>query len=169
MDLLIAFIIFTASMLWCLLTDVTMVAALLVGYVCFVAVALRRGNKPADLLRFTKRHQRLPYRCPDSLYHSILTASWRAGGTIMFFVYYGIKNHPEPVPLDHFPAHLPPFLCHRNLLRCCRYFGVIFMALCPLGSVNEIVAAGVIMSGIYFGELLLSLFEHDPHCGGNIY
>lgn len=50
MDLLIAFIIFTVSMLWCLLTGVTMVAALLVGYVCFVAVALRCGNKPADLL-----------------------------------------------------------------------------------------------------------------------
>ena len=64
MDLLIAFIIFTVSMLWCLLTGVTMVAALLVGYVCFVAVALRCGNKPADLLSFTKKALKTPLSLP---------------------------------------------------------------------------------------------------------
>jgi NhaC family Na+:H+ antiporter len=154
MDLLIAFIIFTVSMLWCLLTGVTMVAALLVGYVCFVAVALRCGNKPADLLSFTKKGIK------DSLIVAlilfiigILTASWRAGGTIMFFVYYGIKIITPSL-----------FLLITFLLTCLLSYaigtsfgvaatlGVIFMALARSGSVNEIVAAGVIMSGIYFGD-----------------
>lgn len=154
MDLLIAFIIFTAAMLWCLLTDITMVAALLTGYICFVAVALRRGNKPADLLRFTKKGIK------DSLIVAlilfiigVLTASWRAGGTIMFFVYYGIKIITPSL-----------FLIITFLLTCLLSYaigtsfgvvgtlGVIFMALARSGSVNEVIAAGVIMSGIYFGD-----------------
>ncbi len=154
MDLLIAFIIFTAAMIASLLTGITMVLALLAGYVCFAAVALRRGNKPGYLLSLTKSGMK------DSLIVvlvlfliGILTASWRAGGTIMFFVYYGIKIITPNL-----------FLIITFLITCLLSYaigtsfgvagtlGVIFMALARSGSVNEIVTAGVIMSGIYFGD-----------------
>ncbi|MFA5635718.1 MAG: Na+/H+ antiporter NhaC family protein [Anaerovoracaceae bacterium] len=154
MDLLIAFIIFTATMVGCLLADTTMILALLVGYACFVTVALRRGNKPAFIMSLTKKGIR------DSLIVvlvlfliGMLTASWRAGGTIMFFVYYGMKLIIPSL-----------FLIITFLLTCLLSYaigtsfgvvgtlGVIFMALARSGSVNEILAAGVIMSGIYFGD-----------------
>lgn len=78
-------------MITCLLVNVSMVLALMSGYVCFVAVALRRGNKPAAILNFTKNGMKDSLIVVLILYHRYLTASWRAGGTIMFFVYYGIK------------------------------------------------------------------------------
>ncbi len=53
MDLIIAFVIFILAMLASILAHVTMVAALLAGYICFIAVALRRGNKLTALLRLS--------------------------------------------------------------------------------------------------------------------
>jgi len=154
MDLFIAFIIFTAAMVVSLLAETTMIFALLAGYACFVAVALRRGNKPAVILSLTNKGIK------DSLIVvlvlfliGVLTASWRAGGTIMFFVYYGMKVITPDL-----------FLIITFLLTCLLSYaigtsfgvagtlGVIFMALARSGSVNEILTAGVIMSGIYFGD-----------------
>ena len=78
MDLFIAFIVFTAVMIVSLLAETTMIFALLAGYACFVAVALRRGNKPAVILSLTKKGIK------DSLIVvlvlfliGVLTASWR--------------------------------------------------------------------------------------------
>lgn len=154
MDLLIAFGIFIASMLACIFTDLSMLLGLLIGYICFMAVALRRGNKPAALLRLTADGIKDSMIVVLVLFIiGMLTASWRASGTIIFFVYYGIR-----VITPHI------FLIVAFLLSCLLSYaigtsfgvagtlGVIFMALARFGSVNEIITAGVIMSGIYFGD-----------------
>lgn len=154
MDIIIAFIVFIATMIICLLTDVTMVLALLMGYFSFIIVALHRGNKPSELFKLSR------HGVKDSLIVvmvlliiGMLTASWRASGTILFFVYNGIKI----ITPDY-------FLIISFLLTCLLSYatgtsfgvagtlGVILMALARSGGVNEIVTAGVIMSGIYFGD-----------------
>jgi NhaC family Na+:H+ antiporter len=131
-----------------------MIAALLTGYVCFAAVALRRGNTLTELLRFSASGMK------DSMivvlilfFIGILTASWRSSGTILFFVYYGVKIITPNL-----------FLIIAFLLTCLLSYaigtsfgvtgtlGVIFMALARSGGVNEILTAGVIMSGVYFGD-----------------
>ena len=83
----------------------------------------------------------------------MLTASWRCDGTILYFVYWGIKL---------ITPHL--FLIIAFLITCLMSYsigssfgvactlGVIFMALARSGGVNEAIAAGVIMSGVYFGD-----------------
>ena len=154
MDFIIAFSIFLIAMLVCLFSDITMVLALLIGYICFVIVALRRNYKPADLLRFTTDGIKDSLIVVMVLFIiGILTASWRSSGTILFFVYYGIKIITPNL-----------FLIVTFLLTCILSYaigtsfgvvgtlGVICMALARSGGVDEIITAGVIMSGIYFGD-----------------
>lgn len=154
MDLIIAIVIFMIAMLASILTHVTMIAALLTGYVCFVAVALRRGNKLTELLRLSARGLKDAMTVVLILFFiGGLTASWRSSGTILFFVYYGVKIITPNL-----------FLIITFLLTCLLSFaigtsfgvsgtlGVIFMALARSGGVNEILTAGVIMSGVYFGD-----------------
>ncbi|MBR0599960.1 Na+/H+ antiporter NhaC family protein [Sinanaerobacter chloroacetimidivorans] len=154
MDLIIAFIIFIIAMFLCIVTNATMVLALLIGYVCFICVALRRGNKLSALFRLSLNGLKDSLIVVFVLFIiGVLTASWRASGTILFFVYYGIKIITPNL-----------FLIVTFLLTCLLSYaigtsfgvagtlGVICMALARSGGVNEIITAGVIMSGIYFGD-----------------
>lgn len=83
----------------------------------------------------------------------VLTAVWRVSGTITLFVYYGMKIIMPPA-----------FLIITYLLCCllsyaigtsfgvCGTVGVIFMALARSGGVDPLLTAGVILSGVYFGD-----------------
>lgn len=154
MDIFIAFIVFMVVMLTCIITNVTMVLALLIGYICFFAVALIRGNKPTSLLRLSADGMKDSMIVVLVLFLiGILTASWRASGTILFFVYYGMKIITPNL-----------FIIITFLLTCLLSYaigtsfgvagtlGVISLALARSGGVNEIITAGAIMSGIYFGD-----------------
>ena len=82
-----------------------------------------------------------------------LTASWRISGTVTIFVYYGMKIITPSL-----------FLIIAFLLSCLLSYalgtsfgvagtvGVIFMTLARSGGVDPVLAAGTIMSGIYFGD-----------------
>lgn len=83
----------------------------------------------------------------------LLTGLWRAAGTIAFFVYYGIQIITPSM-----------FIIIAFLLSCLLSYalgtsfgvagtvGVIFMALARSGDVSELITAGAIMSGVYFGD-----------------
>ena len=83
----------------------------------------------------------------------LITAAWRISGTITIFVYYGMKVIVPPL-----------FLIIAFLLSCLLSYalgtsfgvagtvGVIFMALARSGGVDPLLTAGVLMSGIYFGD-----------------
>ena len=154
MDLLIAFIIFIASMVCCLAIDISMVYALLVGLILFLYVGMRRGFKLKALYWMSLSSIK------DSLVVikimlviGMLAATWRISGTITVFVYYGMKVITPPL-----------FLLIAFLLSCLLSYalgtsfgvsgtvGVIFMALARSGGVDPVIAAGVIMSGVYFGD-----------------
>ena len=154
MDLLIAFILFMAVMLAALIKGFTMVIALLVGLVAFAAVGLKRGFGVKELGKMGAGGAR------DSLIVievmcviGFLTAVWRVSGTITIFVYYGIRIITPPL-----------FLIIAFLLSCLLSYaigtsfgvagtvGVIFMTLARSGGVDPVLTAGVLMSGIYFGD-----------------
>ena len=154
MDLLIAFILFLITMISAIILDGSMIIALLVGLIAFAGVGLHRkftfralagmglsGAKESLLV--------IEVMCVIGF----VTASWRAAGTITVFVYYGMK------------LILPPlFLVIAFLLSCLLSYalgtsfgvagtvGVIFMTLARSGGVDPILTAGVLMSGIYFGD-----------------
>ncbi len=83
----------------------------------------------------------------------LITALWRSAGTITFFVYYGIRIITPSL-----------FIVITFLLACLLSYalgtsfgvagtvGVIFMALARSGDVNEIITAGAVLSGVFFGD-----------------
>ncbi len=154
MALYIAFAVFMASMFIAIFANFSMVYALLIGLVCFLTVGKLNGFSVKSMAVMSKG------TIMDSivvikvmLIIGMLTAIWRMCGTVTIFVYYGMKIIQPDI-----------FLIVTFLLCCLLSYaigtsfgvagtvGIIFMALARSGGVDPTITAGVIMSGIYFGD-----------------
>lgn len=163
MALIIAFAIFIGSMITMLITGHSMVWALLVGLLLFVILGTMTLKK-SEGLTTGKSIREL---CSSSwgsvrdslivievmLIIGLITAAWRISGTITVFVYYGMKVIVPPLFL--IIAFLLSTLLSYALgtsFGVAGTVGVIFMALARSGGVDPLITAGVLMSGIYFGD-----------------
>jgi NhaC family Na+:H+ antiporter len=83
----------------------------------------------------------------------IITALWRASGTIPFFVYYG-TNAMNP---DYFILFAFILSCFVSFVLGTSFgtagtIGIVLIVLAKSGGVNIYVAAGAIISGAFFGD-----------------
>lgn len=173
MDLLIAFSVFIIAMIFVLINNLSMAFGLIVGLIAFILVGIKRGFKLSELLTMCwNGAKEVTVIVKIVCVISFLTATWRISGTITVFVYYGMKIITPGL-----------FLIITFLLSCLLSYalgtsygvagtvGVIFMTLARSGGVDPILTAGVLISGIYFGDrdspvssntnLLASLSETD--------
>lgn len=157
--LIAVFVLFVGGMITVIIAGKSMIWALLFGLLLFSAAGIRKLG-----MGIPKGLKELAIWSRDSIRDSLvvievmfiigfITAAWRVSGTITVFVYYGMKIIIPPI-----------FLLAAFLLSCLLSYalgtsfgvagtlGVIFMALARSGGVNPVIAAGVIMSGIYFGD-----------------
>lgn len=154
MELIIVFVVFVAAMIMTIILGHSMIWALLLGLILFSAVGLRRGYKVGQLAKWGWDSIRDSLVVIEVMFIiGLITAAWRVSGTITVFVYYGMKVIVPPM-----------FLIITFLLSCLLSYalgtsfgvagtvGVIFMALARSGGVDPVITAGVIMSGIYFGD-----------------
>lgn len=154
MDILVALLVFTAAMLGCIITDTTMVAGLFVGYLAFFAVGLHRKVSARSLLDMSRDGIKdVLLVMYIMLTIGVLTATWRMSGTILYFVYYGVKLITPRI-----------FLVAAFLLTCLVSYalgtsfgvsatvGVILMAIARSGGIHPALATGAIFSGVYFGD-----------------
>lgn len=164
MGLIIAFVIFIGTMIAMLITGHSMVWALLAGLVMFAGLGLVKLKKSDEALGIGQGIRELALHSWGSIKESLIvievmliigfiTAAWRVSGTITVFVYYGMRLIVPPL-----------FLVIAFLLSCLLSYalgtsfgvagtvGVIFMALARSGGVDPVITAGVLMSGIYFGD-----------------
>ncbi|MCI6992593.1 MAG: hypothetical protein MR892_03995 [Clostridiales bacterium] len=164
MGLIIAFVIFIGTMIAMLITGHSMVWALLAGLVMFAGLGLVKLKKSDEAFGIGQGIRELALHSWGSIKESLIvievmliigfiTAAWRVSGTITVFVYYGMKLIVPPL-----------FLVIAFLLSCLLSYalgtsfgvagtvGVIFMALARSGGVDPVITAGVLMSGIYFGD-----------------
>ena len=154
MDLIIAFGIFIVFMVLSLIMGISMVPALLLGLAAFLTVGKRKGFTLLSMLNMSIKSIRDSVVVIEvMLIIGLVTAVWRVSGTITVFVYYGMKLIVPPL-----------FLLITFLLSCLLSYalgtsfgtagtvGVIFMTLARSGGVDPVITAGVIMSGIYFGD-----------------
>lgn len=154
MDLIIAFALFLAGMMLALFTGYSMIFPLLAGLAAFLWVGKHRSFSLRMLAGFGTAGMKdalivIKVMC----FIGFLTAVWRISGTITIFVYYGMKLITPQL-----------FLLITFLLSCLLSYalgtsfgvagtvGVIFMTLARSGGVDPVVTAGVIMSGVYFGD-----------------
>lgn len=154
MDVLAAFSLFLAAMVLCLATESSMLTALAAGLVFFSAAALHRGfslRSVAGMIAKSTRKSFIVLRV--LLLIGLITALWRASGTIAFFVYYGIRLITPP--LFVFIAFVLSAILSYALgtsFGVAGTAGVIFMALARSGGVSEVITAGAVISGAYFGD-----------------
>ena len=154
MELYVAFIVFIVSMLIAVITGKSMVIALVIGLIAFLTVGKMHGYTIKSMTEMSiEANKSSLVVIKVMLIIGVLTAIWRASGTITIFVYYGMKLIMPPI-----------FLLVTYLLCCllsyaigtsfgvCGTVGIIFMALARSGNVDPLITAGVIMSGIYFGD-----------------
>lgn len=154
MDLLIAFGVFLSSMAATLFTGISMIWPLLVGLAAFLAVGMHRGHRLSVLTGMAASGTR------DALivikvmsFIGFLTAVWRCCDTITIFVYYGMNIITPPLFL--LIAFLLCALLSYGIgtsFGVAATVGVIFMTLARSGGVDPVITAGVIMSGVYFGD-----------------
>lgn len=154
MDLIIAFIIFVACLVLCLSFDITMILSLIVGFILFSFVAMKRGKTAKEVAKLairTTKDSLIVVRIVLLL--GCLTGLWRASGTIAYFVVGGVKIIPPSL-----------FILAAFLLTAVMSFalgtsfgvtatgGVILMAIGRAGGINPVIVAGAILSGVYVGD-----------------
>ena len=154
MRLTLAFIIFIVSMLTAIITDHSMIIALAIGLVAFLSVGKSRGYSLKSMAEMSiEANKSSLVVIKVMLIIGMLTAVWRVSGTITIFVYYGMK-----VIMPHIFLLVTFVLCCTLSYAIGTSFGVagtvgvIFMALARSGGVDPMITAGVVMSGVYFGD-----------------
>ncbi|RGY96201.1 Na+/H+ antiporter NhaC family protein [Clostridium sp. AM58-1XD] len=132
----------------------TLIYALLLGLLCFMAVGRKRGFSLSVLLKMAWDGGKTSFPVLRVLILiGCLTALWRASGTITFFVYYGIKLiTPHLFVLIAFILTAVLSFGIGTSFGVAGTAGVVLMILARSGGVNEIITAGAVMSGSYFGE-----------------
>ena len=91
MDLAAVFILFFAALLFSVYQGIAILYPLLLGLICFLLLARRRGYPMANLLTMMldgSKKSLLVIKIFVLI--GAITAVWRACGTISFIVYYGI-------------------------------------------------------------------------------
>ena len=156
MDLLAAFGIFLACVAGCMVKGISLFWALLAGFFCFFTVGVRRGTRPPALMKMAADGMKTSLKVLRILLLlGLLTGLWRAGGTVAFFVWMGVKLiTPGTFVLVAFLLSSLFSLAFGSCFGVVGTAGVILMTIARSGGANLTVTAGAIMSGIYFGERL---------------
>ncbi len=147
-------LVFIGAMVACLCTNVSLSVALAAGFLCFWVVALRRGYSARALVKMAIKGGKDALGVVRVLLLiGLITASWRASGTIAVFIAKGISLiTPSLFILIAFALSAVLSYALGTCFGVVGTMGVIFMALARSGGVNELLAAGAILSGAFFGD-----------------
>ena len=154
MDFLFAIIIFTLSLIFSILNNISTIVPLLIGLLCFIATALHRGFKLKNVFKMmTTGIIKSLIVIRIFVLIGLITAIWRACGTIPFFVYYGTKIiNPEYFILFAFLLSCIVSFTLGTSFGTVGTIGVVLIVLARGGDVNVSIAAGAIFSGAFFGD-----------------
>lgn len=154
MEFLISVVIFTISLIFSLIKDISILIPLIIGMISFSLSALHRGHGIKEvtymILKGMKKSLSL---MPIFALIGIITALWRASGTIPFLVYYGTKlMNPDYFILFAFLLSCLVSFALGTSFGTIGTIGVVLIVLAKGGGVNTSTAAGAIISGAFFGD-----------------
>ncbi len=154
MDVLLAFALFLAGMVLCLVRDWALSWALAFGLILFAAVGLRRGHKlPAIAKMAWSKIPATMIVLRILFLIGILTGLWRSCGTIAFFICFGVRAISPPLfILLAFVLTAMLSYALGTSFGVASTAGVVLMALARSGGVDPVAAAGAVLSGTYFGD-----------------
>ena len=154
MSAIICFAIFMGAMVACLTTGYDMIWALLFGIVLFLLRGKANGYSWRDMWKaMWDEGSKILSLIVVFLLIGMITGMWRSCGTIAFFIYHGIQLITPKL-----------FILVAFLLTCLLSYalgtsfgvvgtaGIILMAMARSGGVSEIVTAGTVLAGAFFGD-----------------
>ena len=154
MGSIVAILLFSLSLIFCLLLKYSVIYALIVGYIIFVTYGLIKGY---DLKVLMKKSFEGVLTVKNILLVFILigmiTALWRASGTIAFIVYMGSKliSPSILILLTFLLCSILSFLIGTSLGTAAT-MGVICVSIGKAIGINPYYLGGAVLSGIYFGD-----------------
>ncbi len=154
MDLAAAFAVFAASMCFTLIRGHSMCWGMIAGYFAFLGVGLHRGFALKKLLVLSWQAAKTPLIVIRVLLIiGALTGLWRASGTFALLVAWGLKLiSPSMFILAAYLLCAVLSYAIGTSFGVAGTLGIALMTLARSSGANELLTAGAIMSGIYFGD-----------------
>ena len=148
------FILFLAAVFLCLITNHSLIWALLFGLALFFGFGLRCGFGVRQLCGMAwKKGRESLIVIPVFLLIGTVTALWRSSGTISFFLYYGLRGiAPGLFLLTAFLLSAALSFALGTSYGVTGTAGIVLITLARSGGVSTALAAGAILSGAYFGD-----------------
>ena len=115
--------IFALALIICLSFDITVIAALLIGFLCFFSYGLYKGFSVKQLLLMAGKGQKTGFNIMVVLsLIGLLTASWRISGTIPYLVSFAVNFiSPDYCLFFAFVRYFGNYGRHYHVdLYCCR-------------------------------------------------
>ena len=154
MGSIITILLFSMSLIVCLLLKLSVVYALIIGYIIFISYGLIKGHNLIVLIKksfegvLTVKNILLVF-----ILIGMITALWRASGTIAFIVYMGSKLiSPSILILLTFLLCSILSVLIGTSLGTAATMGVICASIGKTMGVNPYYVGGAVLSGIYFGD-----------------
>ena len=154
MGSIIAILLFSLSLITCLLLKFSVVYALVIGYIIFIIYGLIKRHNLIILIKksfegvLTVKNILLVF-----ILIGMITALWRAPGTIAFIVYMGSKLiSPSILILLTFLLCSILSVLIGTSLGTAATMGVICASIGKTMGVNPYYIGGAVLSGIYFGD-----------------
>ena len=154
MGSVIVILLFSISLIVCLLLKFSVVRALIIGYIIFISYGLIKGYSLKVLIKksfegiMTVKNILLVF-----ILIGMITALWRASGTIAFIVYMGSKLiSPAILILLTFLLCSILSVLIGTSLGTAATMGVICASIGKTMGVNPYYVGGAVLSGIYFGD-----------------
>ena len=154
MGSIIAILLFSLSLITCLLLKFSVVYALVIGYIIFIIYGLIKRHNLIVLIKksfegvLTVKNILLVF-----ILIGMITALWRASGTIAFIVYMGSKLiSPSILILLTFLLCAILSVLIGTSLGTAATMGVICASIGKAMGVNPYYIGGAVLSGIYFGD-----------------
>lgn len=146
--------IFAAALLLCVFSGISIIYAMILGLVLFFAYGLVKKKTWKQMLVFswqgvkTAKNILLTF-----LLIGMMTAVWRASGSIAFIVYYasGICVPSIMLLASFLLCSLVSFLTG-TAFGTAATMGVICMTMAKSMNASEVLAGGAVLAGIYFGD-----------------
>ena len=154
MGSIITISLFSLSLIVCLFLNFSVVYALIIGYIIFISYGLIKGYNLKVLVKksfegmLTVKNILLVF-----ILIGMITALWRASGTIAFIVYIGSKLISPSILIFLtflFCAVLSVLI--GTSLGTAATMGVICASIGKTMGVNPYYVGGAVLSGIYFGD-----------------
>ena len=154
MGSIIVILLFSLSLIVCLLLKYSVIYALIVGYIIFITYGFMKGHNLIVLIKksfeevLTVKNILLVF-----VLIGMITALWRASGTIAFIVYIGSKLiSPSILILLTFLLCSILSVLIGTSLGTAATMGVICASIGKTMGINPYYVGGAVLSGIYFGD-----------------